>query len=55
MDEVGLEPEREGRLLLLVVELVTNALKHSKADRSGIIWIDLRRCDLEQLELRCSR
>ena len=52
MEEVDLEPGREERLLLLVVELMTNALKHSRADGRGIVWIDLRRCETGQLELR---
>jgi two-component sensor histidine kinase len=50
MEDVNLSPEQAFRLPLLVVELVTNVLKHSLADQNGgVIWVDLRqrRDDIE--------
>ena len=50
MEDVDLSPEQTFRLPLLVVELVTNVLKHSLADQNGgVIWVDLRerRDDIE--------
>jgi two-component sensor histidine kinase len=44
MEDVDLSPEQTFRLPLLVVELVTNVLKHSLADQNGgMIFVDLRR------------
>ncbi len=43
MEDLLLTPEQAYRLPLLVVELVTNVLKHSLKDQAdGTIWIDLR-------------
>jgi two-component sensor histidine kinase len=43
MEDVNPSPEQTFRLPLLVVELVTNVLKHSLADQNGgVIWIELR-------------
>lgn len=43
MEDIDLSPEQTLRLPLLVVELVTNVLKHSLADQDGgVIWVDLR-------------
>jgi len=50
MEDLDLSPEQSFRLPLLVVELVTNVLKHSLADQDGgEIWVDLRqrRDDIE--------
>jgi two-component sensor histidine kinase len=50
MEDLDLSPEQTFRLPLLVVELVTNVLKHSLADQDGgEIWVDLRqrRGDIE--------
>jgi two-component sensor histidine kinase len=50
MEDVDLSPEQRFRLPLLVVELVTNVLKHSLADQNGgVIWVNLRqrRDDIE--------
>jgi two-component sensor histidine kinase len=52
MEDVELNPDREALLLLLIVELVTNALKYSRNDGRGIIWIDLKYYDGDRLELR---
>jgi two-component sensor histidine kinase len=43
MEDVNLSLEQTIRLALLVVELVTNVLKHSLAEQNGgVIWINLR-------------
>jgi two-component sensor histidine kinase len=43
MEDLNLSPEQIFRLPLIVVELVTNVLKHSLADQNGgEIWVDLR-------------
>jgi two-component sensor histidine kinase len=50
IEDVDLSPEQSFRLPLLVVELVTNVLKHSLADQNGgTIFVDLRqrRDDIE--------
>src|SRR6185369_7816632 len=51
MDDLDLSPTQAYSLPLLVVELVTNVLKHSLADQAdGVIWVDLHaRCG--QIEL----
>jgi two-component sensor histidine kinase len=42
MEDLNLTPEQAYSLPLLVVELVTNVLKHSLAEsRNGVVWIDL--------------
>jgi two-component sensor histidine kinase len=43
MEDLDLSAEQIFRLPLLVVELVTNVLKHSLADQEGgAVWVDLR-------------
>jgi two-component sensor histidine kinase len=43
MEDLELSADQAFRLPLLVVELVTNVLKHSLADQNGgVIWVDLR-------------
>ena len=42
MDDLNLSPAQAYSVPLLVVELVTNVLKHSLADQAhGIVWVDL--------------
>jgi two-component sensor histidine kinase len=42
MEDLDLSADQAQRLPLLVVELVTNVLKHSLADQQGgVIWVDL--------------
>jgi two-component sensor histidine kinase len=42
MDDLDLSPIQTCGLPLLVVELVTNVLKHSLADQAdGVVWVDL--------------
>jgi hypothetical protein len=42
MDDLNLSPIQAYSLPLLVVELVTNVLKHSLADQAdGVVWVDL--------------
>jgi two-component sensor histidine kinase len=50
IEDLDLSPEQTFRLSLLMVELVTNVLKHSLADQNGgVIWVNLRqrRDDIE--------
>jgi two-component sensor histidine kinase len=42
MEKLTLTDGQAFRLALLVVELVTNVLKHSLADGPGVVWVDLR-------------
>jgi two-component sensor histidine kinase len=43
MEGVDLSPDQAFRLPLLVVELVTNVLKHSLTDQNGgVVWVNLR-------------
>jgi two-component sensor histidine kinase len=51
MERVAVRPDAETRLVYLLVELVTNAIKHSRQDGAGTIWIDLRRRSSDELEL----
>jgi two-component sensor histidine kinase len=53
METLTLTDEQAFRLSLLVVELVTNVLKHSLADEPGTVWVDLR-CVRGQIELSVS-
>lgn len=52
MADVSLTPDQRSRLSLLVVELVTNSLKHGlRYVEEGVIWIDLTPCAPDGLEL----
>jgi two-component sensor histidine kinase len=43
MDDLNLSPAQAYSLPLLIVELVTNALKHSLAGQpDGVVWVELR-------------
>ncbi len=42
MDDVRLTGRQSLHIALLVVELVTNVLKHSLANEGGTVWVDLR-------------
>jgi len=43
MEDLPLSPDSAGKVGLIVVELVTNVLKHSLQDSSGgVVWIDMR-------------
>jgi two-component sensor histidine kinase len=43
MEDLPLPPDQAGKVGLIVVELVTNVLKHSlHGDSGGAIWIDMR-------------
>lgn len=43
MEDLALTPDRAGKVGLIVVELVTNVLKHSlQGSVGGAIWIDMR-------------
>lgn len=54
MEDLDLSPEQTFRLPLLVVELVTNVLKHSLADQNGgVVWVDMRR-RRDEIELTVS-
>ena len=57
MEDVDLSPEQTFRLPLLMVELVTNVLKHSLPDQNGgVIWVELRqRRDAIELTVGDSR
>jgi two-component sensor histidine kinase len=57
MEDVDLSPEQTFRLPLLMVELVTNVLKHSLAEQNGgVIWVELRqRRDAIELTVGDSR
>jgi two-component sensor histidine kinase len=51
MDDLNLSPTQAYSLPLLVVELVTNVLKHSLTDQAdGVVWVDLHARD-GQIEL----
>lgn len=39
---VHMSEGRLSRLVLLIVELVTNALKHCRSDGAGVVWVDLK-------------
>ena len=51
ISEVNLSMAREQQLVQLIVELVSNSLKHSRSDGYGIIWVDLNPCGEGLLEL----
>jgi two-component sensor histidine kinase len=52
MDEPGLSFRGEYRLALLVVELMTNALKHGRPPSQGaMVWLTLKRAAPSHLEL----
>ena len=52
MDEPGLSLRGEYRLALLVVELMTNALKHGRPPSHGaMVWLTLKRDGPSHLEL----
>jgi two-component sensor histidine kinase len=52
MVEAGLSIRCEHRLALIVVELMTNALKHGRPPMSGgVVWIQLGFCGEAELEL----
>jgi two-component sensor histidine kinase len=42
MEDLPLDRGQQLRVALLVVELVTNVIKHSLIDERGTVWVDLR-------------
>jgi two-component sensor histidine kinase len=52
MDDPGLSLRGEHRLALLVVELMTNALKHGRPPNHGaMVWLTLKRSGLSHIDL----
>lgn len=51
METMILDRDAESRFVYLLVELVTDAVRHSRQDGSGTIWIDLKRRNAKHFEL----
>ena len=51
MEDIALPDGLEHRFVYLVAELVTNAIKYSRTDGAGMIWIELRRRTGKEFEL----
>ena len=51
MEDISLPQGDESRLIYLVTELVTNAIKYSRTDGAGMIWIELKRRTANEVEL----
>ena len=51
MEDISLPHGDESRLVYLVTELVTNAIKYSRTDGAGMVWIELKRRAENEAEL----
>ena len=51
MDEVFLSAGEESRLVFLLAELVTNAMKHGRRDGGAIIWVDVHKDGRGEIDL----